>query len=68
MELINQVLPWINLSCFGVYEGFMIIGVEVPNSPPRAPRPKPRTSVNYSGPPAFVLENGWDASLIMTLD
>lgn len=53
-------LPWINVSCYGVYERFLIIGIEVPNRPPDA-APASRTSINYSGPPARVLEHEWNA-------
>lgn len=64
-ELIEQGLPWLNLSCFGIHNGFLIVGVETPN---QCSRPSRRTSVNYSGPPVSVLDRGWDAYQILAIE
>ncbi len=60
-DLIHSGLPWINMSCYGVYDGLLIVGIEIPDKAPEgnAPRLSP---VNYSGPQASVIRRGWDAS------
>lgn len=56
--LAKSGLPWINVSCFGTCDGLLIVGIEVPT--PSA-RPASRTSINYSGPTAAVVQHAWDA-------
>jgi hypothetical protein len=57
-ELLDQLYPWINVTCFGLFEGDLIVGVEIPRSAER----NTRTSVNFSGPPRVVLDHAWDAT------
>jgi hypothetical protein len=59
-RLSNLGLPWINVTCYGVYQRFLIIGIETPNVPRNAV-PAARTSINYSGPSARVLKHEWNA-------
>ena len=44
---------WINLSLYGVYEGSLIVGIELPSEPGKVPPGK--TSINFSGP---AIRNG----------
>src|SRR5215213_11566047 len=30
-ELMHSGMPWVNISCYGVYSGHLIIGVELPD-------------------------------------
>jgi len=55
-ELLKAGLPWLNMTCFGVEDGSLIVGIELP-----APASKKslRTSVNFSGADAKLLGNGW---------
>ena len=53
---------WINFSSYGLLDGSLIVGVELPS------RPWDRsalTSINYSGPSKAVLDAGWDANAIL---
>lgn len=58
-ELFERGLPWINLSCFGIHDEFLIVGIEISRSTNST---VPHTSVNYAGPPAAVLQHKWDAT------
>ena len=62
-ELIRRGLPWINMSSLGVQGAFLIVGVEAPRGGTAS-----RTSVNYSGPSAEVLQNGWAADSVLLLE
>jgi hypothetical protein len=64
-ELISAGLPWLNVSCYGVYDGHLIVGVEIPVGSGR--REMKDTPVNYSGPSAAVLDKGWDAHEVLAL-
>jgi hypothetical protein len=72
-ELLQTGYSWLNLSCYGVYEGFLIVAVEVPSAtvPPdnkaRNLYPGCTTSVNLSGPNHTVLEHDWHVDLILTI-
>jgi hypothetical protein len=80
-ELLQTGYSWLNLSCYGVYEGFLIVAVEVPSatvphmapsgwSPegrPRALRSGCPTSVNISGPARIVLDHEWSVDSILTI-
>jgi hypothetical protein len=64
-ELLAAGIPWINVSCYGIVNGYVIVGIETPEQSSVA---SSRTSVNYSGPPAKVLAHGWDGSEILCLE
>jgi hypothetical protein len=66
-ELMQSGLPWLNMSCYGVYQGFLIIGIELPNDMPRKGALR-RPSVNYSGPPNSVIQQGWDLIESMVIE
>jgi hypothetical protein len=56
-ELLAAGYAWLNVSCYGVFGNFLVVGVEVPTSKrllPGAPTP-----VNLSGPSRIVLDRGW---------
>jgi len=53
--------PWINLTCLGVIDEQLVVGVELPASPTGAAR----TSLNYSGPEKRVLDSEWSASALL---
>lgn len=55
---------WIHVSCFGLFEGDLVIGFA--SAAPSARRAQP-TSINYSGPPRIVLEHGWDATRFLLI-
>jgi hypothetical protein len=63
-ELLARGYAWVNLSCFGIYDGFMLVGVEVQSATTASIS---KTSVNYSGPPMSVLRHGWDASQALAI-
>lgn len=62
-ELLAAGFPWINVSCYGLYEGRLLVVVELPREATGAAR----TSVNYSGPMRVVLEHDWDVSHALTI-
>jgi hypothetical protein len=80
-ELLQTGYRWLNLSCYGVYEGFLIVAVEVPSatvahmtpsgwSPegkPRTLHPGCATSVNLSGPARIVLDHQWRIDSVLTI-
>ncbi|MBV8166627.1 MAG: hypothetical protein JO021_07530 [Alphaproteobacteria bacterium] len=65
-DRLAQNLPWINVSCFGVHQNELIVGVEWPNY--RSTQRAVRTSINYSGPPDIVLEHGWDVRAVLSIE
>jgi hypothetical protein len=80
-ELLQTGYRWLNLSCYGVHEGFLIVAVEVPSatvahmtssgwSPEgkaRTLRPGCTTSVNLSGPARIVLDHQWRIDSVLTI-
>jgi hypothetical protein len=64
-ELIQSHLPWVNVSCYGVDNGKVIVAIELPGS---SSKPSPRTSVNYSGPPTTVIEHDWSVEPVLVLE
>ena len=68
-ELMRLGLPWINMSCYGIFDGFLIVAIEFREV--AAPIERPTwfsTPVNLSGAPRLVLQNGWDAAEIVVVD
>jgi hypothetical protein len=63
-ELLYQLHPWINMTCYGLFEGDLIVGVEIPRSAERSTR----TSVNFSGPPRIALDHAWDATNALIIE
>jgi len=80
-ELLQTGYDWLNLSCYGVYGGFLVVAVEVPSatvplmtpsgwSPegkPRTLQPGCHTSVNLSGPARNVLDHEWRVDSVLTI-
>jgi hypothetical protein len=51
-ELLQAGYPWLNMSCYGVHDGSLIVAIEVPG--PRPLYPGHATPVNLSGPARTV--------------
>jgi hypothetical protein len=64
-ELMKAGLPWLNVSCYGVEDGVLIVGIEVPAA---GAKPSSRTSVNLSGPAAKVIGSGWKADQVLSIE
>jgi len=62
-ELIRSGRPWINMSSLGVDGGFLIVGIEAARGGEAS-----RTSVNYSGPSASVLQDSWAAQSVLRIE
>lgn len=75
-ELIQRGYPWLNLSCYGVHNGFLIVAVEVPSETvPTASGSEKRklhqgcaTSVNLSGPQGHVVQQQWSTDSVLRFD
>ena len=69
-ELLQMGFGWVNLSCYGVYQTFLIVGVEVPAKPAivMTLQPEFRTPVNLSGPSNHSLEQGWSVDGNLVID
>lgn len=55
-ELLEEGHNWLNLTALGVLDGTLIVAIEKP----KANAGSPTTSVNQSGPPNCVRDNGYD--------
>lgn len=64
-ELLKAGYPWLNMSCYGIHDGRLIVAIEVPS--PRPLHPGHVTSVNLSGPSRIVLDNDWRTDPILTI-
>ena len=64
-ELLQAGYPWLNLSCYGIQDGRLIVAVEVPS--PRPLCPGCATSVNLSGPSRIVLDSDWRTDSVLTI-
>jgi hypothetical protein len=64
-ELLQAGYPWLNMSCYGIHDGSLIVAIEVPS--PRPLHPGRTTPVNLSGPSRIVLERGWRVDSVLTI-
>jgi hypothetical protein len=64
-ELLARGVPWLNVSCYGVLDGRLVVAIEVPGS---SPQRSSRTSINYSGPSAVVIRHDWDATEVLAVE
>ena len=64
-ELLQAGYPWLNMSCYGVHDRWLIVAVEVPS--PRPLHPGHATSVNLSGPSRIVLDRNWRVDSVLTI-
>jgi hypothetical protein len=64
-ELLQAGYPWLNMSCYGIHDGWLIVAIEVPS--PRPLHPGRATPVNLSGPSRIVLERGWRVDSVLTI-
>lgn len=65
-ELLGVGYEWLDMSCYGVHDGFLIVAIELPG--PVLPQggkrklfPGCATAVNLSGPCNEVIRRNWDA-------
>jgi hypothetical protein len=66
-ELEKYGLPWINMSCYGVHQDRLIIGIEVPRQTRGEGESRP-LALNYSGPHNSVLQDNWDIRSVVIID
>jgi hypothetical protein len=66
-ELVNRELPWVNLTCYGVLDNFLLVGIEIPHEPYKT-RHGLRPSVNYSGPAASVIQSNWRVGEVISVE
>jgi hypothetical protein len=69
-ELLAAGYSWINLSCYGVHHGFLIVAIELPafdDGDENAPSLGCNTSVNLSGPRRDVRDRGWRVDSVLTI-
>lgn len=64
-ELMNAGLPWLNVSAYGVDESALIVAIEIPIATSNR---ESRTSVNFSGPVAKVIGQGWKADQVLSIE
>ena len=64
-ELMKAGLPWLNVTCYGVQDDTLLVGIEVPTAPVT---PSSRTSVNFSGPAKRVVDNEWKVDQVLVID
>ena len=63
--LIKSGLPWVNISCYGVLDGKLVVAIE----PSRAPASlTTRTSLNYSGPVTAARQQDWSVDPVLVVD
>jgi len=66
-ELLRAGYPWLNMSCYGVHDGSLIVAIEVP-SPRVGLSPGCATRVNLSGPARIVLDHQWRVDSVLTIE
>jgi hypothetical protein len=64
-EILRAGFPWLNLSCYGVHEGSLIVAVEIPGH--KSPNPGYATPVNLSGPTRIVLQHEWRVDSVLAI-
>jgi hypothetical protein len=69
-ELLQMGFSWLNLSCCGVYDSFLVVSIEVPANPTisRALYPEFVTPVNHSSPSLHSLDREWSVDGILVID
>ena len=65
-ELMQAGYPWLNMSCYGVHDGLLIVAIEIPS--PRSLTSGHATSVNLSGPANIVLDHRWCVDSVLTIE
>jgi hypothetical protein len=63
--IVTSRLSWVNVSCYGVKSGFLLVGVETPLRSNASAKP---TSLNFAGPPTTVTNNGWSSDSVVAID
>jgi hypothetical protein len=79
-ELLRTGYDWLNMSCYGVYDGFLIVAIEVPSATvpewtasgwsqqARALYPGCFTSVNLSGPQPGSGDDRWCVKSVLAIE
>jgi len=62
-DLLQAGYSWINLSLYGLYEGTLVVGIELPSEARGVP--PGRTSINFSGPPVRDGAPDWQLRLLV---
>ena len=65
-DLLNANLSWIHMTCYGLWKGSSIVGIDLPRSVLEDSVSR-RTPVNYAGPENRAKEHGWDANESLAL-
>ncbi len=68
-ELLATGYSWLNISCYGVHDGSLIVAIEVPV--PRTLYPGCTTSVNLSWrtpPEGTELDHDWNVAAVLTIE
>jgi hypothetical protein len=65
-ELLSMGYAWMNLSCYGVCKNFLIVVVELSST--KSSELDSTTSVNLSGPARIVVDHGWNADAVLTIE
>lgn len=63
--LVTSGLSRVNVSCYGVKDTFLLVGIEASRTTLSSNRP---TSINFAGPPLSVIENGWNSDASIGVD
>ncbi len=66
-ELLRAGYPWLNMSCYGVHDGSLIVAIEFP-SPRVGLSPRCVTRVNLFGPARIVLDQHWRVDSVLTIE
>jgi hypothetical protein len=67
-ELLKEGFSWLNMSCYGVYDGFVIVAIEVPNREEGTLHPGTVTSVKFSGPTSSTKSRGWSVEELLLVE
>ena len=64
-ELLSIGPAWLNVSCYGVHEGRLIVAIELPAAPLNRGL---KTAVNVSGPTHAGRANGWTVDDVLDIE
>lgn len=67
-ELLRTGYAWLNMSCYGLWNGFLIVAIEMPRATALNMKPRSATSVNLSGPTVGVLARDWNVDAVLRID
>jgi hypothetical protein len=67
-ELLREGFSWLNMSCYGVYDGFVIVAIEVPYRKEGTLRPGSVTSVNLSCRTESASSSNWSVENLLLVE